>query len=266
MTGSTSDGWDAGQTYDDFMGRWSRPLAIEFLRWLRPGADLHWLDVGCGTGALSGAVCHAARPATVLGCDPSAAFVESAEGNVKDSRAAFVEAGAGGLPHRDGGFDVVVSGLALNFFPDPGSAVKEQLGVLRPGGVIGAYVWDYAEKMEFLRCFWDAAISVTSEAERFDEGKRFPVCNPEALRSLFVGGNALEVRLGAVSIPTVFSSFEDFWNPFLEGTGPAPSFVAALDDDQRRRLADELRGRLSPDARGRIPMTAKAWTVAGVAA
>jgi SAM-dependent methyltransferase len=266
MTQSPSDGWDAGQTYDQFMGRWSRPLAIEFLRWLRPDAGLQWLDVGCGTGALSAAICRVADPAGVVGCDPSAPFVETARRYVEDPRAVFVEGGAGAPPHREGGFDAVVSGLALNFFPDPALAVREQLGALRPGGVIGAYVWDYAKGMAFLRCFWDAAIAVTSDAERLDEGKRFPICNPESLQSLFTAAGVLDVRVEAIGVPTEFSSFEDLWDPFLGGTGPAPSFVAGLGENQRQELAAELRGRLPTHASGRITLTATAWAVAGCAA
>jgi len=202
----------------------------------------------------------------VLGCDPSAPFVAAAKGFVKDPRAGFVEGGTGALPYREGGYDAVVSGLALNFFPDPGPAVREQLGALRSGGVLGAYVWDYAVGMGFLRCFWDAAIAVTSDAERVDEGRRFSICNPEPLLSLFTAAGVTGVRVGTISIDTEFSSFEDFWNPFLGGTGPAPSFVAALGENQREELAARLRGRLPSDGLGRIAMTARAWAVAGSAA
>ena len=266
MTKSSTDGWEAGQTYDDFMGRWSRPLAIEFLRWLQPEPGWHWLDVGSGTGALAAAICRAADPATVLGCDPSAPFVESATRSVDDSRASFVVAGAGSLPHRNGGYDAVVSGLALNFFPDAGSAIKEQLDAVRSGGVVGAYVWDYSEGMEFLRCFWDAAIAVVPGAERMDEGERFPICDPEVLRSLVAAAGAVDVRVGAIDVPTEFSSFDDLWNPFLGGTGPAPSFVAGLSEDQRRELQAALESRVAPHPGGRITMRAKAWAVAGTAA
>lgn len=147
----THDRWDAGATYEDFMGRWSRRLAPEFVSWLKIPAGAHWLDVGCGTGALTDAICAHADPATVLGCDPAAPFVEYTRQHSRDGRTSFVVGGVESLPDRTGGFDSVTSLLALNFFPDTEAAVVEMRSVTAPGGVLSACVWDYAGKMEFLR-------------------------------------------------------------------------------------------------------------------
>src|SRR5262245_14552416 len=108
--------WLSGSTYEAFMGRWSRLLAPRFVSWLPPRPNAHWLDVGCGTGALSEAICSGARPASVIACDPSEPFIDSARRRHADPRISFVVAGVGDLPTRAGGFDHVTSALALNFF------------------------------------------------------------------------------------------------------------------------------------------------------
>jgi len=263
MTSAPSDGWNAGATYEEFMGRWSRPVAEEFVRWLDAEPGGHWLDVGTGTGALAAAICTLAQPASVVACDPSAPFVESARQAVVDPRVSFEVAGVGNLPRRKGGYDAIVSGLALNFFPDMDLAMKEQLSAVRPGGLVGAYVWDYAQGMEFLRHFWDAATAVEPSAAEMDEGCRFPICEPEALESLFRSAGADRVRVAPVSTPTAFSSFEDYWQPFLGGTGPAPSLVSSLAEEQRRELEAELRRRLPIQDDGHIDLQARAWAVVG---
>lgn len=263
MAASIPDHWQASDTYESFMGRWSRPLAEEFVRWLGPEPDWHWLDVGAGTGAVTAAICKLARPESVIACEPSAAFLESARSRMLDPRVRFEAAGAEQLPLRLGGYDAVVSGLALNFFPDPAAAVARQLNAARPGGYVAACVWDYAEGMELLRWFWDAAKTVDAGFAELDEGKRFPVCSPPALESLFRSAGAQRVRLGAVRVPTVFTSFEDYWRPFLGGTGPAPSLVSAMSAQQRTRVSDELRRRLPFRAGGSIELSARAWTVSG---
>src|SRR6185503_18700591 len=107
------DAWSAGSAYEDFMGRWSRPLARRFVSWLNLPRGVHWLDVGCGTGALTSAICSDADPASVLGCDPAEAFVEYARKYSGDERTSFAVAGVGSLPRRADGFGSVSSLLAL---------------------------------------------------------------------------------------------------------------------------------------------------------
>lgn len=245
------------------MGRWSRPLAEGFVRWLDAPEGRHWLDVGTGTGALAAAICSVANPASVVACDPSEAFVDLASSRLRDSRVRFEVAGVGQLPAHREGYDLAVSGLALNFVPDPHEAVREQLSLLRAGGRVAACVWDYAEGMEFLRHFWDAATSVDPAAAVHDEGVRFPICNPDALRALFESCGARNVHTDEVRIPTVFRDFDDYWRPFVGGPGPAPGYVAGLSRDRCSDLVADLKRRLlrRPDAR--IELSARAWVVAG---
>jgi SAM-dependent methyltransferase len=261
----STEGWAAGAAYEAYMGRWSRPTARVFLDWLAPPAGAHWLDVGCGTGALSAAVCAQCAPASVVACDTSAPFIEHARQALPDPRVSFLTAGAEDPPRRgDGGFDAVVAGLVLNFLPAPERVMARLTERLRPGGLAGAYVWDYAEGMELLRAFWDEAIALEPKSAALDEGRRFPLCHPEALSDLFTEAGLADVQTTALVVPTELTDFEDYWRPFLGRTGPAPSYLASLDLPRQEALRERLRVRLLPPS-GPIRLHARAWAVRGVA-
>jgi len=255
------DRWGAGSAYEGFMGRWSRPLATRFVGWLAPRPAAHWLDVGCGTGALANALCELASPASVTGCDPTEAFLSFARERATDERLSFVVAGAGNLPARPGGYDSITSLLALNFIPDPAAALAEMRSLATRGGTISACVWDYAGGMEFLRRFWDVVGETDPAANALDEGTRFPLCHPGPLTELFRSGGLTDVRCEPIEVATRFADFEDYWRPFLGGTGPAPSYVTALDEDRRQRLARTLEQRLARQSDGSILLAARAWAV-----
>jgi ubiquinone/menaquinone biosynthesis C-methylase UbiE len=136
--------WEVGDAYEQYVGRWSRLVARDFLGWLDRAAGLRWLDVGCGTGALSASLLAAAAPAAVTGIDPSAGFLELARSQLGDPRVRFEQGDAQALPLVDGAVDAAVSGLVLNFVPDPARAVAEMRRAVRPGGTVALYVWDYA--------------------------------------------------------------------------------------------------------------------------
>jgi len=259
------DRWAAGSSYEAYMGRWSRRLAPRFISWLEAPRGLHWLDVGCGTGALAEAICREAEPASVVGCDPASPFVEFARDRSTDPRITFMTRGVGHLPDRHGGYGCVASLLALNFFPDNIAAVREMRSLTSGDGTVSACVWDYAEGMELLRHFWDAAARVDPAARRLDEGARFPQCRPEKLVRLFQDAGLDAVRCDAVDIETNFDNFGEYWQPFLGGTGPAPSFVASLDPVRREDLSRRLEEALPRCPDGTISLTARAWAVAGIA-
>lgn len=256
---TVEDRWAAADAYDNYMGRWSRRLADAYVGWLGAAPGLHWLDVGCGTGALTTAIVGT-DPASVVGCDPSEAFVGAARRTVNDPRVSFVVAGAEGMPERDGGFDRIVSGLVLNFIADPAAALAGMRDRTASGGTVSACVWDYAQGMGFLRVFWDEAAGVDPRARELDEGARFPLCDPARLRDLFVGAGLRDVRTEGVEIATRFDSFDDYWAPFLGATGPAPALVASLDEGARAELRSRLERRLGA---GPIDLRARAWAVRG---
>lgn len=259
------ESWAAGDAYEAFMGRWSRQLAIEFLKWLSPSPHAHWLEVGCGTGSLTQAICQRAYPASLLACDPSPVFVSHARRSTTSCPAQFLIAGADDLPRRDGGFDDIVSGLVLNFLPNPSMAVRSMRERIRPRGRLAAYVWDYAEGMQFLRAFWDEAVALDPSAAQLDEARRFPICQPDALIQLFEQAGLEAVTTEVLQITTVFPDFDAYWRPFLGGTGPGPAYVATLDPDAQARLRLSLERRLLRAPGGSISMTARAFGVRGLA-
>lgn len=246
------------------MGRWSRVVARSFVTWLDRPAGLRWLDVGCGTGVLSTVVSGACRPRLVLGIDRSEAFVRTAAARAGAAAPVrFLVGDAMALPLRAASWDVAVSGLALNFLPDPAEAVAGMARAVRPGGPVAAYVWDYAGDMGLLRRFWDAAVAVDPSAAPWDEGRRFPLCRPEPLRAVWAEAGLVGVEVTSIEAPTVFTGFADLWEPFLAGQGPAPAYVAALSPDRRNRLRDALEAAVPRAADGTITLGARAWAVRG---
>jgi SAM-dependent methyltransferase len=258
-----NDVWAHGAGYERYVGRWSRLVADEFLKWIAipPGHD--WLDVGCGTGALSQRILARNAPARLVGVDSSEGFISYAKTRIVDKNVEFRVGDACALPLGDGEFDVVVSGLVLNFIPDQTKAVAEMRRAARPGGTIAVYVWDYAGEMQLMRRFWDAAIALNPKARDLDEGRRFPLCRPEALRALFTAAGLRDVTTRAIDVPTVFEDFDDYWSPFLGGQGPAPGYCMSLPDKERTTLRERLKLSLPTERDGKIRLIARAWAVQG---
>jgi SAM-dependent methyltransferase len=238
-------------------------VAEQFLAWIRVPPARRWLDVGCGTGALTQTVLALADPAAVTGLDPSPAFVRHAAGHVTDPRASFQVGDAQALPLAAASADAVVSGLALNFVPDRQAALLEMARVARPGGVVALYVWDYAGEMELTKLFWDVAVELDPSAFTQHEGVRFDFCRPDLLRELFVGAGLEDVEARAVLVPTRFADFDDFWQPFLGGQGPAPAYAVSLPEPARDLLRDTLRERLPVETDGSVQLRARAWALRG---
>jgi SAM-dependent methyltransferase len=241
------DAWQAGDSYDRYMGRWSRQIAPLFLEWLDAPANLDWLDVGCGTGALTASVVAGCEPSSVVSVDPSAGFLAKARQNVADGRVDFRIGDAEALPVEDRSTDVVVSGLVLNFVPDRAKALAEMIRVSRTGAVIAFYVWDYpGGGVEFMRAFWNAATALDAKALDLTEDRRFPFCTPNGLRNLATQAGLSAPDVTAIEAATVFKDFEDFWHPFTLGAGPAPGYCMSLAAAAR----EQLRGKLSGRCRG----------------
>ena len=256
------DRWLSGGAYERFMGRWSRRIAVGFLEWLAQAPHQVWLDVGCGTGALTTTILATSEPAAVTGLDLSEPFIAAAAAAVGDRRVSFRVGDVQRLPFEDQSFDTVVAGLSLNFMPEPHRAVAEMTRVARAGGAVGAYVWDYSRGMQMLRTFWDAARKIDPSLA-VDEAQRNPLCAPEPLERLFAGARLANVEVESIEIETRFADFDDYWAPFEGGTGPAPAYLRALDPDARAALAGELRRSLKADSAGSIVLRAGAWAVKG---
>jgi SAM-dependent methyltransferase len=255
-----SDTWERGDPYERYVGRWSRRVAPLFLAWLGVPLGRRWLDVGCGTGTLCAAILDHCSPASVVGVEPSEGFLNAAQQNLA-GRAVLHQGSAAAIPVDSASADVVVSGLVLNFVPDQRAALGEMARVAGSGGTIGAYVWDYAGKMELMRFFWDAAVELDPDVARMDEGIRFPLCRPEALIDLFTTVGLSSIAVTAIDILTPFPNFDDYWHPFLGGQGPAPAYAMSLNEVERARLRDRIRERILPAADGSISLTARAWAI-----
>jgi SAM-dependent methyltransferase len=258
------DSWDSGSAYEQYVGRWSRVVAAEFLRWLAPRTGLAWADVGCGTGALTSTILAMTEPASVAAVDASESFVTVARQYIGDARARFETGDATRLPWPSASGDAAVSGLVLNFVRDPDAMAREMARVTRPGGCVAVYVWDYAGGMQMMRHFWDAAVAASPHDASLDEAERFPVCQPGPLQALFERNGLRAVTARAIEIPTVFRSFDDYWRPFLGGTGSAPAYLASVTEETRERIRQHLQSRLAPTPDRPITMTARAWAVRGV--
>lgn len=258
------DVWNDGTSYEAYMGRWSRRIAVQFVHWLDRPAALDWLEVGCGSGALTAAILSDGDPATLESIDSSEGFVETTRRNCTDSRLT-VKCGDGEqLDVDDACKDVVVSGLVLNFIENRSKALAEMRRVARPDGTVGFYVWDYpGAGVEFMRHFWSAAIACDPEAGRFTEGSRFSFCTEVGLLELADGASLTRLRSTTIEVESLFASFDDFWHPFTLGVGPAPGYCASLSDDHRDRLRQTLVEQLPIQADGSIPLKLRAWAIAG---
>jgi ubiquinone/menaquinone biosynthesis C-methylase UbiE len=255
--------WQGGEAYERYVGRWSRPVAHAFVHWLDVRAGGRLLDDGCGTGALTETLLEAAEPAEVVGVDSSEGYVAHARAHVTDPRATFLVGDAENLPFDDASFAAAVSALVLNFVPDPLRAVAEAMRVVGERGTVAAYVWDYAGRMELMRHFWDAAVELDPAAGSLDEGRRFAICEPSALKRLFTDAGLADVETREITVPTVFRDFDDYWQPFLSGEAPAPGYAISLDEGRRAALRERLRTRLPTRPDGSIPLVARAWAVRG---
>ena len=259
-----ADTWASGAAYEPYVGRWSRLVARAFVDWLAAPPGWRWLDVGCGTGALSQTILEHAAPALVKGIDLSEGYIVYAREQVRDGRASFMVGDAQALPVETGEYDAVVSGLALNFVPRPEQAIDEMARASRPGGIVAAYVWDYAGQMQLMRYFWDAAAALNPAARNLDEGRRFPICQPQPLERLFRSARLRQVEVHAIDVLTVFRDFADYWSPFLGGQGPAPGYAMSLSEEERAALREHIHASLPIAPDGAIHLIARAWAVRGI--
>ena len=263
---SRHDGWQAGDSYDAYMGRWSRQIAPRFLDWLDTAESLDWLEVGCGSGALSATIFDQCNPRSLVAIDPSDGFVSTARKKVPDKRAEFCVGDAQDIALDTASRDVVASALVLNFVPDREKALSEMKRIVRPGGVIGFYVWDYpGEGVEFMRAFWKEATALDGNALTLNEDQRFPFCTPDNLTDLVENSGLLSVDCVPIEVPTIFKDFDDYWHPFTLGAGPAPGYCMSLEPEHRQRLREKLDENLPRSEDGAIDLKARAWAIKAIA-
>ena len=255
--------WGNTATYEAYMGRWSRPVAEAVLAWLGLPRELTWLDVGCGTGALTEAILALADPREILGVDPSADFLATAA-QIADPRVRVAMGDARTLPAPNDAYDVVIAGLVLHFVPDPQPAVREMVRAARPGGTVTAYVWDFAGERQFTRYFWQAVTALDPAATAVDPSRQAPLCQPEPLADMFTRAGLQTVTVQAVVVPALFRDFDDFWQPHLQGgSSPAQRYAMSQGEARRAALRERLHAMLPIAHDGSIPLLGHVWVVRG---
>lgn len=239
----------AGEAYEPLTGRWSRMVAPRFLEWIDVGKNCRWLDVGTGTGALIRAILATESPREVVGIDPSSTYIAYARRQIDDARVRYEVGDARSLPVASNQYDAVVSGLLINVLPSAGQveAVREMTRAARLGGVVASYVWDYAGGLAPRAHFWRVATELDHRVATLDERVRYPICQPDRLAELFRGAGLHAVETGAIDIEARFQNFDDYWQPYLAGYGPAGTYTLALSESQQIQLRDRLRRVLAPD-------------------
>lgn len=253
--------------YEKLMGRWSARLAPLFVRFAGVRDGQHILDVGCGTGSLSRTLLASGKAIRVVGVDPAEEYVDFARHGAADSRAMFQVGAAEKLPFPDGSFDAAMSLLVLQEFDAPGHAAREMARTTRRGGTVAACLWDFPNGMPMFSLFWQAAEAAAPAAVARRRAAHPPSrFGLQALAELWTGAGLTEVRTAGLELSQEFSSFEDFWLPFLTEATPTSEFAMTVNRETCGELANTLR-RIIPDVRsdGSFVLPARALAVAGVA-
>jgi SAM-dependent methyltransferase len=246
----------AAESYDRFMGRWSAPLAGPFADYARVAPDQRALDVGCGPGSLTSELVARLGADHVAAVDPSEPFVEAA--TLRHPGVDVQLASAEALPHPDGAFDAALAQLVVHFMADPVAGLREMARVTRPGGVVAACVWDHGSGRGPLSTFWRAVRQLDPTA---DDESELAGARRGHLGELFRAAGLGQVEETELTVERAFEGFDDWWEPFTRGVGPAGGYVAGLDEGRRTRLVDSLRATLPA---GPFALTAVAWTARGV--
>jgi SAM-dependent methyltransferase len=247
----------SADAYDRFMGGWSRLLAPQLadLAGVAPGHRV--IDVGCGPGALTAELVSRLGADAVTAVDPSESFVRAAR--ERHPGVDVCQASAESLPYPDDRFDVALAQLVVHFMSDPVAGLREMARVTRGGGMLAACVWDYAEGRGPLGPFWEAARALDPRSA--DETK-LPGARQGHLTELLRSAGLVEVEEVGLSVSRDFASFDDWWEPFTQGVGPAGAYVGKLEPARRAGLRERCRSAL-PD--GAFSLRAVAWAARGVA-
>src|SRR3954452_13450604 len=236
----------AADAYDRFMGRYSTLLAPVFADFAGVRGGQRAVDVGCGPGALTAVLAERLGEQAVAAAEPSESFAAAAR--ERHPEADVRQAAAEALPFDDDAFDVALSQLVVNFMADPVAGLREMARVTRRRGTVAACVWDHAGGRTPLAPFWRAAGGHgESELPGAGEGK---------LPALFAQAGMPGADEAPLDVSVEHSTFDDWWQPFTLGVGPAGAHLARLDEDGRAELRERCRRELGD---GRVTITGRAW-------
>jgi SAM-dependent methyltransferase len=221
------------------------------------------LDVGAGTGVLALSLESSLPRSEITGIDPSPEFIEYARTHAKTPRVHFEVGDAQALHFEAAAFDATLAQLVMNFIPDHQQAAREMRRVTRPGGVVSACVWGYDDGMQMLQYFWDEVVALDPAVASKDE-RTMKLSRKGQLAELWRSTGLVRVEEAPLEIELAFTSFDDYWRPFLAGVGPAGAYVASLSEAERQKVAARLRSRLLGDRPdGPITLKARAWCARG---
>jgi SAM-dependent methyltransferase len=247
----------AADAYDRFMGRYSVPLAPRLADFAGVAAGQRVLDVGCGPGALTAELVARLGPEAVSAVDPSEPFVEAAR--ERHPGVDVLRAAAEGLPFGDDSFDAAVAQLVVHFMADPVAGLREMGRVTREGGLAAACVWDHAGGHGPLSVFWEAAHALGDDV--LDESG-LAGARAGHLTELFDAAGLREVEEDAISVRVEHPTFDEWWEPFTLGVGPAGAYAKALDPERQAELRERCRALLPEPP---FTVTARAWAARGLA-
>lgn len=253
--------------YEQWMGRWSKRLAPSVVAFAKLPQDSRLLDVGSGTGALCNELLRRFVACTVVGVEPAEAYVSYCREAFSDDRLSFEVGNASAIPYADNCFDATLSLLILQEVTDVPRALSEMRRVTRPGGSVVASQWDFANGMPMLEHFWEAAVEVlATESVRQAAADCMVVDYPDdvALVNAWRTAGFTKIQTARHPVDMTFTSFEDYWSPFLSNVTPTSSYAGELEPDQLQELESRLRARVvgsGPDQG--FTLTAHAWAIQG---
>ena len=246
------------------MGRWSRQVANQFLEWIKVDRGLNWLDVGCGAGMLAQTVVKRCEPALVAGVDPLENSIIAAKLHPDNRGIQFNIGDAQNLPHRDGTFDAVVSGLMIKFVPDKIKAINEMKRVARPGSIIALYDWDMDSNMNTTRHFWEAVSNFIPEQQRSKTTDHTPMTEIDSITRIFKAAGLKTVQKNTISFTTRFRDFNDYWDPITKNSQNVGRYYQSMTEDQRNGVNKLLRNSLPFAEDGSISFESRAVAVKGL--
>jgi SAM-dependent methyltransferase len=247
-----------GAGYDRWTARWSEQMARALVPWLGVRRDARWLDVGCGTGAMTDAIMDLAWPGEVTGIDASEPFLEVARRKVPGAR--FDHGEAVPLPYPDGSFEAVVSSLLVAYLPDPAAALREMARVAVPAGAVGVVVWD--AKLDLGHYYREAAIAagVAGVEEVFPAAA---LEQEDALSGALAGAGLREVQTRRLATRVAFEGFDDYWTSMLARKGLTTEHLESLPAATQAVLRESLRALVEPKPGAKVVIEAVAWAGKG---
>lgn len=260
---ATHERWDDTDGYEMYVGRWSKLISASFIDWLNPTSKLRWLEIGCGTGALTKTINEKCQPAYLLAVDKSDSYLKAARENVGSGNISFLSADLSSHPLSEE-FDHITSGLVLNFIPQVQEMLKGLMNNLKNGGQMSSFVWDYGGHYQPMRHFWEAAKEVAKGVEKYDAGIKFDLCKKENLTQLFKTIGLTDVQFTAIEHIATFRDFDDYWLPIASAQGSVTEFISTLTDAQKSDLKAIIKQRLPIAFNGEIKLIISALAVKGI--